>query len=91
MILEAAWNKRFAVISNSAGHVRRGVLLALYPEPFKFGVDLAGTLGNSNNKAGSFEPFKEALRAANIRTAEHLGLTWSRSTIRSFDLVFPSE
>ena len=91
MILEAAWNKRFPVISNSAGHVRRGVLLALYPEPFEFGVDLAHTTANGNDEVSGFAPFNEALRAANTRTAEHLGLNWPRSTIRDFDLVFPSE
>ena len=91
MILEAAWNKQFPVISNSAGHVRRGVLLALYPEPFEFGVDLANSTFNGNEELGDFAPFTEALRAANTRTAEHLELNWSRSTIRSFDLVFPSE
>ena len=91
LVLEAAWNKRFPVISNSAGHVRRGVLLALYPEPFEFGVDLANTTINGNPDTGNFVPFEDALRAANVRTAEHLELDWPRSTIRDFDLVFPSE
>ena len=91
LILEAAWDKSFPVISNSAGHVRRGVLLALYPDPFKFGVDLANTLNSESNPGGSFTPFQEALRAANTRTAEHLELRWSRSKVRSFDIVFPGE
>ena len=92
LILEESWNKSFPVISNSAGHVGRGVLLALYPDPFEFGVELANTLKvNSSNPSGAFRPFQEALRAANTRTAEHLELGWSRSKIRSFDVVFPSE
>ena len=91
LILEEAWDKKFPVISNSAGHVRRGVLLALYPDPFEFGVDLANTLKFNGNPSGAFIPFQEALRAANTRTAEHLELHWSRSKIRSFDIVFPSE
>ncbi len=89
-LLEAAWDKQFPVISNSAGHVRRGVLLALYPDPFEFGTDLAHKLKNGNDKGG-FSPFEEALKAANTRTAEHLELGWSRKTIRGFNLVFPSE
>jgi putative ABC transport system substrate-binding protein len=91
LILEESWDKNFPVISNSAGHVRRGVLLALYPDPFEFGVDLANTLKINGNPSGAFTPFQEALRAANTRTAEHLELRWSRSKIRSFDIVFPSE
>ncbi len=91
LILEESWDKKFPVISNSAGHVRRGVLLALYPDPFEFGVDLANTLKTNGNPNGAFTPFQEALRAANTRTAEHLELGWSRSKIRSFDIVFPSE
>ena len=91
LILEEAWDKKFPVISNSAGHVRRGVLLALYPDPFEFGVDLANTLKINSNQSGAFTPFQEALRAANTRTAERLELRWSRSKIRSFDIVFPSE
>jgi putative ABC transport system substrate-binding protein len=91
LILEESWDRKFPVISNSAGHVRRGVLLALYPDPFEFGVDLANTLRITSNPSGAFNPFQEALRAANTRTAEHLELRWSRSRIRSFDIVFPSE
>ena len=91
LILEESWDKKFPVVSNSAGHVRRGVLLALYPDPFEFGVDLANTLKINSNSSGAFTPFQEALRAANTRTAEHLELHWSRSKIRSFDIVFPSE
>ena len=91
VVLEAAWKKKIPVISNNASHVKRGVLLALYPDHFELGISLAEALSNEESKEQKFFPFEEAHKAANTRTADHLDLDWSRRTIRGFSLVFPNE
>lgn len=87
MVLSSAWDRKIPVISNKAGHVERGALLALYPDHFEIGVRLANML--IQEISDKFVPFSEALNAANTRTADHLELKWSRKTKRSISLVFP--
>ncbi len=88
-VLEMAWSKKIPVISNKAGHVERGALLALYPDHFELGVSLAKMLLNQKMNKQKFVPFKASFNAANIRTADHLKLNWTRKLKRSFDLIFP--
>ena len=89
LVLELAWEKKIPVISNRAGHVERGALLALYPDHFELGISLAQMSINNQLYAQKYAPFTEALNAANTRTADHLDLNWSRKTKRSINLVFP--
>lgn len=91
IILEKAWEKNIPVISNKAGHVERGALFALYPDNFEIGVSLAKLLKEDRTgESIKYLPFSKALTAANIRTADHLGLNWSKKVERSINLVFPS-
>ena len=89
LVLELAWEKKIPVISNRAGHVERGALLALYPDHFELGISLAQMSIRNQMQAQKYAPFTDALNAANTRTADHLDLNWSRKTKRSINLVFP--
>jgi putative ABC transport system substrate-binding protein len=91
MLLEKAWDKKIPVISNKAGHVERGVLLALFPDHFELGVSLARLLTEGREEKNKYLPYTSAYIAANKRTADHLGLDWSRKLMRSFKLVFPEK
>ena len=77
------------MVSNKAGHVERGALLALYPDHFELGISLAQMSINNKLQEQKYRPFTQALNAANTRTADHLDLNWSRKTKRSINLIFP--
>lgn len=95
MILKEAWSRRLIVVSTNPAHVRRGVLLALYPDNYHLGMSL-GTLVTA---AGEPPPAGAGARgvrmltdvsvALNIRTASHLGLRYPREVLREVNLIFP--
>ncbi|HEY3486731.1 MAG TPA: ABC transporter substrate binding protein, partial [Gammaproteobacteria bacterium] len=92
LLLKTSWSDGFIVISNNPGHVKRGVLFALYPDYIRMGESL-GKLASQvaangqNNK--SLSPLKDVLIAVNLRTAEHLNLAFSQKEVDAFNLVFP--
>ena len=92
-ILEKAWQKEIVVFSSALSHVKKGVLFSMYPDNKKHGEQLAELIkrgaANSNAENKNIYPSKGLQDALNIRTAEHLGLSLSRSDIREFDVVFP--
>ena len=91
LVLGLAWEKRIPVVSNKAGHVERGALLAPYPDHFELGISLAQMSINNKQQEQKYKPFTQALYAANTRTADHLDLNWSRKTKRSINLIFPRQ
>ena len=92
LVLQESWNRSLTVFSSSFGHVRRGVLFALYPDNLELGKSLAGLalgiLASGNHKGDGMMPLRDVRIAVNLRTAQHLGLDLSRQQ-RGFDLVFP--
>lgn len=91
-VLQGSWSRSLAVFSSSFGHVRRGVLFALYPDNVELGKSLAGLalgiLASGNHGGHGMMPLRDVRIAVNLRTAQHLGLDLSRQQ-RGFDLVFP--
>lgn len=91
LVLQEAWNRNFAVFSSSFGHVRRGVLFALYPDNVGMGRQLAGAalgfLKSGNHSARGMIPLREVLIAINLRTAKHLELNVDNQ--QRFDSYFP--
>jgi len=93
LILEKAWENHLVVFSSSPAHVRRGALFSLYPNNFELGrslADVALRLADAHDGAEGLQPLRDVHIAVNLRTAEHLGLTFSTRTRRQFDMVFPS-
>ncbi|MBZ0094582.1 MAG: hypothetical protein K8H75_04255 [Sulfuricella sp.] len=92
LVLQESWNRSLAVFSSSFGHVRRGVLFALYPDNVELGKSLAGLalgiLASGNHGGHGMMPLRDVRIAVNLRTAQHLGLDLSRQQ-HGFDLVFP--
>ncbi|MDW3095059.1 MAG: ABC transporter substrate binding protein [Gammaproteobacteria bacterium] len=93
-ILEKAWQKKIVVFSSALSHVKKGVLFSMYPDNKLHGKQLAELmLKASSNSASSLNnglyPTEGLQDAINSRTAEHLGLSVSRSELREFDVVFP--
>ena len=92
LVLQESWNRSLTIFSSSFGHVRRGVLFALYPDNLELGKSLAGLalgiLASGNHAGQGMMPLRDVRIAVNLRTAQHLGLDLSRQQ-RGFDLVFP--
>ena len=91
-ILEHSWRQRFAVFSHNPAHVQRGALLCFFPDNYKVGQQLAeltlGVLnGDNQREIQSSRHFKIAV---NVRTARHLGISFSESQQEQFSLVFPA-
>jgi putative ABC transport system substrate-binding protein len=73
--------------------VPRGVLFALYPDNEAMGRSL-GKLAmrriSNNSSNGGIKPLKDLKFAINLRTADHLGLSFSKEQESEFDLTFPA-
>lgn len=94
LILKEAWDRNLIVISSNAAHVKKGALMALYPDNVGLGRSLA-TLALNRTQIGGLKtsgmlPLRDLLVAVNVRTAEHLGLDLVRRGKQEFDLIFPA-
>ena len=93
-ILEKAWQKKIVVFSSALSHVKKGVLFSMYPDNKSHGKQLAKLMlkvstNSTLSLSNSLYPTEGLQDAINSRTAEHLGLSVSRSELREFDVVFP--
>jgi putative ABC transport system substrate-binding protein len=91
LLLEKAWAKKFAVISNNPAHTKLGGLLAVYPNHKGMGIQLADFAlahheGNSTQKIVGTSALRKAI---NLRTSSHLGLRFSAKDRAQFNKAFP--
>jgi len=91
MLLEAAWNRRFILFSSKPSHAKQGVLFSQFPDNYGLGQSLAEMVDLMNSGTGpvSLVPTKDLQTAVNLRTAAHLGLSFSSKQQDSFQLKFP--
>ncbi|MCW8935680.1 MAG: hypothetical protein OQK98_13220 [Gammaproteobacteria bacterium] len=91
-ILKTAWDKNIVVFSNNPLHAKKGTLFALFPDHKLVGRKLASIAVEQVNAKGQHKllPTSNLKLAVNIRTASHLGLSFSKSEQRKFDIVFPA-
>jgi putative ABC transport system substrate-binding protein len=92
-LLKTAWDKKIVVFSNNPLHAKKGVLFALFPDHKNMGFDLAKLAIEQIDTTLPHQvlPARNLKLAVNKRTASHLGLSYSKSQQREFDIVFPSE
>ena len=91
LLLEKAWAKKLAVISNNPAHAKLGGLLAVYPNHKGMGVQLAN-FAIAQHEGKSTENIigtNELRKAINLRTSSHLGLRFSAKDRANFDKAFP--
>jgi ABC-type uncharacterized transport system substrate-binding protein len=92
-ILQAAWEKNIVIFSNNPLHTKKGTLFALFPDHKLMGRSLAQLVieqFQSKSKPRVL-PATNLKLAVNRRTASHLGLSFSKSKQRQFDIIFPSK
>lgn len=94
IILEQAWSKGIIVFSSNLIHAKRGALFAMYPDNLNMGRSLgrlAQQVRRGAPSGGTGIAMLRALKlAVNMRTAKHLGITFSKRYEQSIDLVFPN-
>lgn len=89
-LLKDAWYNKLLVFSDNPSYVKKGVLFSLYPDHDGMGKSLVEALEKQKNGQNIGVVQTRSLHSAlNIRTAEHLGLSLSRSQRRGFDVIFP--
>jgi len=92
MLLQKAWDKQLAIISNRPGHAKRGVLFSVYPDNYGMGKELAKLLKKLKKtpERPIVIPLNKLQLGANLRTASHLGITFTPRQLENFTLTFPS-
>ena len=91
MLLRESWSQRFALIASGLAPVRRGALMALYPDNVEVGHELARLAQKASVPQGlarGIQTLRQVRTAINTRTARHLGLDLSALSQR-IDLVLP--
>lgn len=89
LILQEAWSRSLVVVSSNVSHVKRGALMALYPDNVELGRGLAEAALQAltgAGRGGEISPLRQVQSAVNLRTAAHLGLNVRG---QRFDLMFP--
>ncbi len=91
LILKEAWEHHIPLVSSNLAHIKKGVLLAIYPDNIWLGSTLAKmalkVLAGEKYKSGLL-PLRDLQTAINLRTAVHLGVNPEFSQ-RHFNTVFP--
>lgn len=92
LLLQMSWDKDLVLISSTPSHVQRGALFSLYPDNTGLGRNLASMLTTTmtSNTEQGIRPLQSLNLAVNLRTAAHLGLSFSSSQIKQFTLTFPT-
>ncbi|EWH11176.1 hypothetical protein DS2_04945 [Catenovulum agarivorans DS-2] len=88
LVLKASWDKRFIVLSSIPSHAKRGALFSFYPNHFQLGKQLANMLQNMTENPQVL-PMKHILLAVNLRTAKHLGISYTNQEKEQFNIVLP--
>lgn len=92
MILQESWSRSLAVFSSSYGHVRRGVLFALYSDNIKLGRRLGKNAldflkSEKRNSQSGVIPLRDVFISINLRTAKHIEI--NPDSQQHFDSYFP--
>ncbi len=92
LLLRSAWDNSLPVISNKPAHAKRGVLFSMYPDNYGLGQSLSEFLDQQPSLSGKSQviPLSKLQLAVNLRTAAHLGLSFSLRQQEDFTLTFPT-
>lgn len=85
-IIEESWSRHMVVFSNNLAHADKGVLFALYPDPYALGQRLFRLSQEGPSDERVIRPLRDVKSALNNRIADHLNLPLPATTRRLFDL-----
>ncbi len=92
VILEKAWEDKIVVFSSKPSHAKRGALFSVLPDNQLMGEQLAHLINTIDGKdrPSIVNTLKAIKLAVNLRTATHLGFSYSAKQRTSFALTFPN-
>lgn len=91
--LKNAWTKNLTVFSSNLADVKRGALFSLYPDNESMGKHLAQIAINLENDPDSTQgimPANNLKTAVNIRTADHIGINFTKDEFADIDITYPA-
>jgi putative ABC transport system substrate-binding protein len=86
VIIKESWSHRMVVFSNNLAHVDKGVLFAMYPDPYPLGQRLFSISQEPVRGDQQIRPLQDAKSALNKRMANHLNLKLPAAVRRTFDM-----
>ncbi|CDI03152.1 hypothetical protein BN873_40012 [Candidatus Competibacter denitrificans Run_A_D11] len=90
-ILEQSWDRRVAVISDTLAHVRRGFLLAYYPDFASVGSQVGYLIHRRDRPVPvGLQWSASGHLSLNVRTAKHLGIEIPAALLQQATPVFPT-
>jgi putative ABC transport system substrate-binding protein len=93
LVLRIAWERKLSVVSSNPAHVKKGILLSVYPDNKALGKSLAELIIRLRARPGSkptgILPLSDLLVALNTQTADHIGLSHTGRQIPGVDLTYP--
>lgn len=93
LLLEKAWSKKLAVISNNPSHTKLGSFIAVYPDHKKMGRQLA-EFASAHLKGKEIDRIIGTTNlntAINLRTSSHIGIRLNSKERANFDKIFPTQ
>ena len=93
MLLQLSWERSLKILSSKPAHSRSGTLISAYPDNFGLGQQLVDVF-NRHIESPSERitvPSSKLSLAVNTRTADHLGVDFSRKQLEDFELVYPAK
>lgn len=88
-VLKESWERGIQAVSETIAHVRRGFLLAFYPDYLKLGRELGEFVRQAPSGKTGVRFTQAGQLTINTRTAQHLGLNIPLSLIQKAKPVFP--
>jgi len=88
-LLKESWDKNLAVASSVVGHVKRGLLMSIFPDNQAMGLQLA-QLALERHSGSVRSHSKQARFAINTRTARHLGIIFNEPFQEQVEIEYPS-
>ena len=94
-VLRSAWSNNLIVFSSNVGHVKQGVLFALYPDNVGYGRALGAqamsALSGADPGEAGMTTLREVSSALNTATLSHLRLPVSSKHLKEFNMTFPEQ
>lgn len=93
MLLQLSWERNLKILSSKPAHSRSGTLISAYPNNYGLGQQLVDVFNRhiENPSERITVPSSKLSLAVNTRTADHLGVDFSRKQLEDFELVYPAK
>ena len=92
-LLESSWEQNLVLFSSTTAHAKRGALFSVLPDYEALGAELVTMITEmyQTEQPAGVIPLANAKLVVNLRTAAHLGFSYTRPQLQEFHLTFPQK